>query len=96
MVGQFLHIHRAYLAGYERVLREECGYKGPTPYWGEQKDASNFENSATLKAFGGEGSPVVRTWRAPFSDTEAPTAMTTADQRSIRKQDFALWATYVS
>ncbi|KAH6896172.1 hypothetical protein BKA70DRAFT_1389153 [Coprinopsis sp. MPI-PUGE-AT-0042] len=31
--GNFLGFHRYYIYGYERALREECGYKGYQPYW---------------------------------------------------------------
>ena len=30
--GQFLPWHRHFLQLYERALREECGYKGRSPY----------------------------------------------------------------
>jgi tyrosinase len=31
--GHFLAWHRYYVAAYERMLREECHYKGAQPYW---------------------------------------------------------------
>ncbi|KAM0332306.1 hypothetical protein ACHAQA_002582 [Verticillium albo-atrum] len=37
-VGSFLPWHRWYMTVHENLLREECGYKGPLPYWDEQAD----------------------------------------------------------
>ena len=31
--GTFLHWHRYYTFIYDKLLREECGYAGPQPYW---------------------------------------------------------------
>jgi tyrosinase len=31
--GNFLSWHRYFVYGYEKALREECGYKGYQPYW---------------------------------------------------------------
>jgi len=42
MVGQFLPWHRYYLSIYESILREECQYGGPMPWWDESKDATDF------------------------------------------------------
>ncbi|KAM0746246.1 Di-copper centre-containing protein [Meredithblackwellia eburnea MCA 4105] len=65
-VGQFLHIHRAYMAAFESMLRNECGYKGQMAYWPEWKDAGNFENSITLRAHGYRKSGTVTT--GPFAN----------------------------
>ncbi|RDH26962.1 hypothetical protein BDQ94DRAFT_164037 [Aspergillus welwitschiae] len=57
-VGQFLPFHRLYVHAYEKILREECGYTGPTPWWDETKDAGNFSNSSIFDSksgFGGDG-----------------------------------------
>jgi tyrosinase len=45
MVGQFLPWHRYYLSIYESILREECQYGGPMPWWDEGKDAADFTAS---------------------------------------------------
>ncbi|RKK11864.1 hypothetical protein BFJ66_g5457 [Fusarium oxysporum f. sp. cepae] len=58
LVAQFLPFHRLYLYVYEQLLREECGYKGPTPWWDETCDAGNFMGSPLLDphtGFGGNG-----------------------------------------
>jgi tyrosinase len=44
-VGQFLPWHRYFLHVQETVLRTECGYNGPLPWWDETKDAGRFEQS---------------------------------------------------
>jgi tyrosinase len=31
--GNFLSWHRYFVYGYEKALREECGYMGHQPYW---------------------------------------------------------------
>jgi len=45
MVGQFLMWHRGFLAVYESLLQDECGYNGPLPWWDERIDAGNFRNA---------------------------------------------------
>lgn len=45
MVGQFLPWHRYYLSIYESILRDECQYGGPMPWWDEAKDAADFTTS---------------------------------------------------
>ncbi|KAJ0168435.1 Tyrosinase [Colletotrichum tanaceti] len=37
-VGAFLPWHRWYMTVHENLLRQECGYTGPIPYWNEQED----------------------------------------------------------
>jgi tyrosinase len=58
--GHFLAWHRYYVAVYERMLREECNYKGAQPYWdwtldtpAEQWASSPIFDPAT--GFGGNG-----------------------------------------
>ncbi|KAH8672235.1 hypothetical protein BGZ61DRAFT_428065 [Ilyonectria robusta] len=54
-VGAFLPWHRWYMTVHETLLRDECGFTGPYPYWDEQADeaagplgeASIFSPSAT-------------------------------------------------
>lgn len=56
--GWFLPFHRLYLHTHERLLREECGYKGAQPYWDEARDAGNFAGSDIFDhvlGFGGNG-----------------------------------------
>ncbi|KAF6802798.1 amino acid transporter [Colletotrichum musicola] len=37
-VGSFLPWHRWFMTVHENLLRTECGYTGPIPYWNEQVD----------------------------------------------------------
>ncbi|KAK0453056.1 Di-copper centre-containing protein [Armillaria borealis] len=55
VTGQFLAAHRYYVHTHEYLLRNECGYTGPIPYWNEQPDAGSFATSETVLDFGGEG-----------------------------------------
>jgi tyrosinase len=43
--GQFLPWHRYYLNVFERMLREECAYRGPMTWWDETRDAGRFSAS---------------------------------------------------
>ncbi|KAK2001440.1 Di-copper centre-containing protein [Colletotrichum falcatum] len=38
VVGAFLPWHRWFMTVHENLLRSECGYTGPIPYWNEQED----------------------------------------------------------
>ncbi|EGU89170.1 hypothetical protein FOXB_00301 [Fusarium oxysporum f. sp. conglutinans Fo5176] len=71
--AQFLPFHRLYLYVYEQLLREECGYKGPTPWWDETRDAGNFMGSPLLDphtGFGGNGTdPDGCVIDGPFANT---------------------------
>jgi tyrosinase len=57
--GNFLSWHRYFVHGYEKALREECGYKGYQPYWNwfahtdDLKKHPVFDGSAT--SMGGDG-----------------------------------------
>jgi tyrosinase len=59
-VGHFLPWHRYYIAVHGFLLRDECGYTGPLPYWDETGDSSltDLLTSPVFKkdAFGGTGS----------------------------------------
>jgi tyrosinase len=59
-VGQFLPWHRNNLAIHGNFLRDDCGYKGPLPYWDETADSSlaSVADAAIFQpdAFGGDGS----------------------------------------
>ncbi|KAI0011054.1 Di-copper centre-containing protein [Xylariaceae sp. FL0662B] len=58
-VGAFLPFHRYFVTVHARLLRDECGYNGPTPYWDEPVDLGNIGGSAlwdTELGFGGNGS----------------------------------------
>jgi tyrosinase len=59
-VGHFLPWHRYYVALHGNILRDECGYAGPLPYWDETADSSisDLNNASVFKAdaFGGGGS----------------------------------------
>lgn len=43
--ANFVIWHRYYLWTFEQVLRKECGYSRPMPWWDEAKDAGNFHSS---------------------------------------------------
>ncbi|KAH6875060.1 hypothetical protein BKA58DRAFT_437055 [Alternaria rosae] len=58
--GQFLPWHRLFTAYYEKILRDECGYRGAQPYWDWTLDtpAWKFVQSPVFDAtygFGGNG-----------------------------------------
>ncbi|RYP31226.1 hypothetical protein DL767_005855 [Monosporascus sp. MG133] len=54
MAGSFLPWHRYYLHTFMRLLRNECGYRAPFPWWDETRDAGNFAASGlfTSEYFG--------------------------------------------
>jgi tyrosinase len=60
VTGNFLSWHRYFIYGYEKALREECGYKGYQPYWNWFTYQDNlraspiFDGSDT--SMGGDGS----------------------------------------
>ncbi|POS74667.1 hypothetical protein DHEL01_v206935 [Diaporthe helianthi] len=43
VVGAFLPWHRWFMTVHENLLRNECGYGGPIPYWDEQVDVAAGE-----------------------------------------------------
>ena len=43
--ASFLPWHRYYTHLFSRLLRQECGYQAPFPWWDETKDSGNFTNS---------------------------------------------------
>jgi len=45
----FLPYHRYYLAIFESLIRDECGYRGPMFWWDETLDAGNFRNSLIFR-----------------------------------------------
>ncbi|KAH6657073.1 hypothetical protein BKA67DRAFT_488778, partial [Truncatella angustata] len=45
MVAQFLPWHRYYVHVFETMLREECSYAAPMPWWNEPLDAGDFANA---------------------------------------------------
>ena len=54
----FLPFHRLHMHAHEKLLREECGYKGAQPYWDEEQDAGHFSTSSVFDpvyGFGGDG-----------------------------------------
>ena len=59
MQGQFLPWHRWYIYAHEVMLRHQCNYTGPLPWWDEAKDADTGNAfSSTMwsaDAFGGNG-----------------------------------------
>ncbi|KAF8243417.1 Di-copper centre-containing protein [Wilcoxina mikolae CBS 423.85] len=56
--GLFLPFHRLHMHAHEKLLREECGYKGAQPYWDEAIEAGKFSKSKIFDpvyGFGGDG-----------------------------------------
>lgn len=56
--GWFLPFHRYLMWAHEKLLRDECGYKGAQPYWDEPGEAGKFissHNFDTKLGFGGNG-----------------------------------------
>jgi tyrosinase len=57
--GTFLGWHRYYIWVYEQVLRTECGYQGPIPYWDWPKWADAPQDSPIFNgdeySMGGNG-----------------------------------------
>jgi hypothetical protein len=49
----FLPFHRTVVRLYDQALTNECGYRGPFPYWDWTLDASNPGQSTVWKDFGG-------------------------------------------
>lgn len=47
--GFFLPWHRYFIHGFHGMLRDECGYDGPFPWWNEIKDAGNFAGSGLFE-----------------------------------------------
>ncbi|KAH7354493.1 hypothetical protein B0T11DRAFT_332315 [Plectosphaerella cucumerina] len=42
-VGAFLPWHRWFMTVHENLLRNECGYRGPLPYWDEQAEQAKVQ-----------------------------------------------------
>jgi tyrosinase len=59
-VGHFLPWHRSNLAIHGQLMRDECGYDGPLPYWDETADAGLTDLNESVifqkNSFGGNGS----------------------------------------
>ncbi|KAI1378958.1 Di-copper centre-containing protein [Hypoxylon crocopeplum] len=57
-VGAFLPFHRYFVTVHDHLLRTECNYTGPLPYWDEPTDVGNLNKSALFdveEGFGGNG-----------------------------------------
>ncbi|KAI1818257.1 Di-copper centre-containing protein [Poronia punctata] len=57
-VGAFLPFHRYFVTVHEHLLRTECDYDGPLPYWDEPADVGDIHGSSLFTAdvnFGGDG-----------------------------------------
>ncbi|KAI5850689.1 hypothetical protein BZA05DRAFT_338477 [Tricharina praecox] len=57
--GWFLPFHRLIIWAHEKLLREECGYKGTQPYWEQTITVGRVTKSSLLSpttGFGGGGS----------------------------------------
>ncbi|KAJ5682376.1 hypothetical protein N7462_005541 [Penicillium macrosclerotiorum] len=44
--GPFLRWHRYFVHVHESLLRTECNYTGPTPWWDERKHAGAFRTAS--------------------------------------------------
>ncbi|KAK0213287.1 Di-copper centre-containing protein [Desarmillaria ectypa] len=89
--GQFLSVHRYYVHAHATLLRRECGYRGPIPYWNEVPDAGAFANSTTILDFGGEGEESLGYLvpSGPFANftVHLGPGMSNTDHRLTRKGD---------
>ncbi|KAI1126177.1 Di-copper centre-containing protein [Nemania abortiva] len=57
-VGAFLPFHRYFVTVHDHLLRNECNYTGPLPYWDEPFDVGNISASSLFSgepSFGGNG-----------------------------------------
>ncbi|KAI0435747.1 Di-copper centre-containing protein [Xylaria telfairii] len=57
-VGAFLPFHRYFVTVHEHLLRAECNYTGPLPYWDEPLDVGDISRSSLFSgepSFGGNG-----------------------------------------
>ncbi|KAI0405805.1 Di-copper centre-containing protein [Xylaria palmicola] len=57
-VGAFLPFHRYFMTVHEHLLRAECDYTGPLPYWNETADVGHIAGSSLFSGepnFGGNG-----------------------------------------
>ncbi|KAI1152315.1 Di-copper centre-containing protein [Nemania diffusa] len=57
-VGAFLPFHRYFVTVHDHLLRAECNYTGPLPYWDEPVDVGNISASSLFNgepSFGGNG-----------------------------------------
>ncbi|XXG96412.1 hypothetical protein Hte_002694 [Hypoxylon texense] len=57
-VGAFLPFHRYFMAIHAHLLKTECNYEGPIPYWDETADVGNINGSSIFDVetgFGGNG-----------------------------------------
>jgi tyrosinase len=76
-VGHFLPWHRLFTAYYEKLLREECGYRGAQPYWDWTLDSTpaKFLGSPVFDpvyGFGGNG-PLTTPYNASANEVPGRT-----------------------
>ncbi|KAI9930692.1 hypothetical protein ASPWEDRAFT_171316 [Aspergillus wentii DTO 134E9] len=48
--GPFLPWHRYFMHTHQTLLRDQCDYTGPIPWWDERKDAGAFSNASIFSA----------------------------------------------
>ncbi|ETS84409.1 hypothetical protein PFICI_02434 [Pestalotiopsis fici W106-1] len=53
--GAFLPWHRYFVLVHDRMIREECGYDGPFPYWYETEDIDDIAGSDLWNYYGHNG-----------------------------------------
>lgn len=70
MNPQFYPWHRYFLAKFEQMIREECAYVDPFPWWDETQDSGNFAASPVFgdRWFGAAPSPVACITNGAFAN----------------------------
>ncbi|KAH9484984.1 Tyrosinase P [Psilocybe cubensis] len=98
-LGQFLPWHRHFIRTFENALRNECGYKGATPYWDWSQDAdSNSSISASpifdsVTGFGGDGKS--GTYTLPANDMKDKEIRPSAFKGCVDNGPFADYTLHV-
>ncbi|OAX85167.1 hypothetical protein ACJ72_00469 [Emergomyces africanus] len=81
----FLAWHRYFVWAYEKALREECGYRGVSPYWEWGYDVHDPEKSAVFDgspySLGSNGAPLAH--REPTYRLSPPPPLPQTDTRIV-------------
>ncbi|KAI0153122.1 Di-copper centre-containing protein [Xylariaceae sp. FL1272] len=71
--GAFLPFHRYFVTVHDHLLRAECNYTGPLPYWDEPADVGHIKDSPLFNGepnFGGNGTGINScVTSGPFANT---------------------------